>query len=133
MEKSIVTAFLLTVTLASLILTACQSTGSAKFVGSYQAVLPSATTDGWRVTLTLNDDGTATLLNDYMKGEPPVVESGTWTSENDMATVILSETEGESREQVVKISFELYEDRLFAVDFEPEDFLPSVGVQLKKE
>ena len=133
MKNFLISAFLLALTLVPLILTACQGGGSSKFVGTYQAVLPSATTDGWRVTLTLNDDGTATLLNDYMNGEPPVVESGTWTSENDTATVILSEAEGESREQVVKISFELYEDRLFAVDFEPEDYLPSVGLQLKKQ
>jgi uncharacterized lipoprotein NlpE involved in copper resistance len=133
MRKFLISAFLLVLTLVPLILTACQGGGSSKFVGTYQAVLPSATTDGWRVTLNLNDDDTATLLNDYMNGEPPVVESGTWISENDTATVILSETEGESREQAVKITFQLYEDRLFAVDFEPEDYLPSVGVQLKKQ
>jgi uncharacterized lipoprotein NlpE involved in copper resistance len=132
MKNILVPTFLLKIILLPLILTACQGADS-KFVGSYQAVLPSATTDGWRVTLTLNDDGTVTLTNDYMNGEPPVVESGTWTSENDTATVTLNEIEGEPRDQEVKITFQLYEDRLFAVDFEPEDFLPSVGVQLKKE
>ncbi len=133
MKNFLISAFLLALTLVALILTACQGGRTAKFVGSYQAVLPSATTDGWRVTLTLNDDGTVTLTNDYMNGEAPVVESGTWTGDGDTVTVILSETEREAREQVVKIIFELHEDRLFAVEFEPEDYLPSVGLQLKKQ
>ena len=51
MKKQIVIPFLLSLTLLPLILTACQG-ADPKFVGSYQAVLPSATTDGryrWQV------------------------------------------------------------------------------------
>ena len=114
-------------------LTACQGNGSSKFVGAYQAVLPSATTDGWRVTLTLNEDGTATLTSDYMDGSTPVVESGTWNSTEDTVTVIFTESGNEPLDPEVKITFQLLEDRLFVVDFEPEDYLPSVGLQLKKQ
>ena len=131
MKRDLFTALLLCLSLLSLILTACQGADS-RFVGNYQAVLPSATTDGRRVTLTLNDDNTASLTNDYMDGQTPVRESGTWDSTEDTVAVILTETGGEPREQEVKITFQLFEDRLFVMDFEPADYFPSAGLQLKK-
>ena len=131
MRKYAVISFLLSLTLLPLILTACQGADS-RFVGSYQAVLPSATTDGRRVTLTLNDDNTATLTNDYMDGQTPVRDSGTWDSTEDTVAVVFTESGGEPLDQEVKITFQLFEDRLFVMDFEPADYLPSAGLQLKK-
>jgi uncharacterized lipoprotein NlpE involved in copper resistance len=132
MKKQLVIPGLLLLALFPLILTACRGADS-RFVGSYQAVLPSATTDGRRVTLTLNDDNTAVLTNDYMDGQTPIRESGTWDSTEDTVVVILTETGGEPREQEVEITFQLFEDRLFVMDFEPADYFPSAGLQLKKQ
>ena len=39
---------------------------------------------------------------------------------------------GEPRPETAEVTFQLYEDRLFLTAFEPEDYLPSVGLQLKK-
>ena len=133
MRKFPATALLLALTLLSLSLTACQSRGSAKFVGSYQAVLPSATTAGRRLTLTLNADNSATLTNDFMNGQTPAVETGAWLeSSGDKVIVTLSQINGEPEPETVEITFQLYEDRLFVTDFVPGDYLPSVGLQLKK-
>jgi uncharacterized lipoprotein NlpE involved in copper resistance len=131
MKKQLVIPGLLLLTLFPLILTACQRADS-RFVGSYQAVLPSTTTDGRRVTLTLNDDNTAVLTNDYMDGQTPVRETGTWDSTEDTVVVVLTDSGDEPLEQEVEITFQLFEDRLFVMDFEPEDYFPSAGLQLKK-
>lgn len=132
MKKNLWAGLLLFLSLLPLIITACQSADS-RFVGSYQAVLPSADTDGRRVTLILNDDNTAALVNDYMDGRTPVRDTGVWDSTEDTVAVILTETGGEPREQEVRITFQLFEDRLFVMDFEPRDYFPSIGLQLKKQ
>ena len=132
MKRYLWAGLLLLLALLPLILTACQSADS-RFVGSYQAVLPSADTDGRRVTLTLNDDNTASIVNDYMDGQTPVRETGAWDSTEDSVAVVLTETGGEPREQEVQITFQLFEDRLFVMDFEPADYFPSAGLQLKKQ
>ena len=132
MKRYLWAGLLLLLALLPLILTACQSADS-RFVGSYQAVLPSADTDGRRVTLTLNDDNTASIVNDYMDGQTPVRETGAWDSTEDTVAVVLTETGGEPREQEVQITFQLFEDRLFVMDFEPVDYFPSAGLQLKKQ
>ena len=131
MKKQIVIPVLLLLTLLPLVLTACQRADS-RFVGSYQAVLPSATTDGRRVTLALNEDNSAVLTNDFMDGQTPVRESGTWDSTEDTVAVILTESGDKPLEPEVKITFQLFEDRLFVMEFEPADYFPSAGLQLKK-
>jgi hypothetical protein len=131
MKKQIVIPVLLLLTVLPLILTACSGADS-RFVGSYQAVLPSATTDGRRVTLSLNDDNTAVITNDYMDGQTPVRESGTWDSTEETVAVILTDSGDEPLEQEVRITFQLFEDRLFVMDFEPANYFPSAGLQLKK-
>jgi uncharacterized lipoprotein NlpE involved in copper resistance len=123
---------LLGLTLIPLLLTACQGGEASKFTGVYQAVLPSAETAGRRLTLTLNADNTATITNDYMDEQPPVVDAGDWSEAGDTVTVRLTERNGEPRPETAEVTFQLYEDRLFLTAFEPEDYLPSVGLQLKK-
>ena len=123
---------LLGLTLIPLLFPACLGGESSKFTGVYQAVLPSAETAGRRLTLTLNADHTATISNDFMNGQPPTVDSGTWSEAGDTVTVQLTERNGESRPEAASVTFQLYEDRLFVTAFEPQDYLPSVGLQLKK-
>ena len=67
-----------------------------------------------------------------MDGQTPVRDSGTWDSTEDTVAVILTDSGDEPLEPEVKITFQLFEDRLFVMDFEPADFLPSAGLQLKK-
>ncbi len=132
MAKFIRYLCLLGLTLVPLLLTACQSSEASKFTGVYQAVLPSAETAGRRLTLTLDADNSATVANDFMDGQPPVVDAGDWSEAGDTVTVRLTERNGEPRPETATVTFQLFEDRLFVTAFEPAGYLPSVGVQLKK-
>jgi uncharacterized lipoprotein NlpE involved in copper resistance len=123
---------LLSLTLIPLLLTACQGGEASKFTGVYQAVLPSAETAGRRLTLTLNADHSAAITNDFMDGQPPVVDAGDWSGAGDTVTVRLTRSNDEPRPEAAEITFQLYEDRLFVTAFEPQDYFPSVGLQLKK-
>ena len=68
-----------------------------------------------------------------MNGQTPAVETGAWLeSSGDKVIVTLSQINGEPEPETVEITFQLYEDRLFVTDFVPGDYLPSVGLQLKK-
>jgi uncharacterized lipoprotein NlpE involved in copper resistance len=55
-----------------------QSTASNGFAGIYKAFLPSASCCGQDISLYLNVDGTANLQTDYLNGEAPITESGSW-------------------------------------------------------
>lgn len=46
--------------------------------GTYTATLSSADTPGRTLTLTLNDDNTASMSVDMMNNQPATVESGSW-------------------------------------------------------
>lgn len=132
MTKFIRQAYLLGLIVIPLLLTACQSGESSKFTGVYQAVLPSAETAGRRLTLTLNANNSATVANDFMDGQPPVLDTGVWSEAGDTVTVLLTESNDEPRPETVEVTFQLFEDRLFVTAFEPQGYLPSVGLQLKK-
>ena len=132
MTKFICRAGLLGLIVMLLLLTACQSSGASKFTGVYQAVLPSAETAGRRLTLTLNADHSAAITNDFMDGQPLVVDTGVWSEAGETVTVLLTERNNEPRAESAEITFQLFEDRLFVTTFEPQDYLPSVGLQLKK-
>lgn len=61
-------------------------------VGDYSSgEMPSADTQGLKMTLTLNEDGSATVSTDYMNDEPPYEEVGDWALNAD-ATVTLNIT-----------------------------------------
>ncbi len=47
-------------------------------VGIYKGILPAATCCGQDLTLYANVDGGAVLVTDFMNGEPPISETGTW-------------------------------------------------------
>lgn len=50
----------------------------ADYAGAYAATLPAADTPGRQVTAVLAADGTVQVTADYMNGQPPIVETGTW-------------------------------------------------------
>ncbi len=50
-------------------------------VGIYKGILPAATCCGQDLTLYANVDGSAVLVTDYLNGEPPISETGTWAIE----------------------------------------------------
>ncbi len=64
----------------------------AGFVGFYKGFLPAASSPGRDITLLLGIDDQASLQTDFLNGEPPIVESGTWTVADNLVTVSLTDT-----------------------------------------
>lgn len=60
----------------------------ADYAGAYAATLPAADTPGRQVTAVLAADGTVQITADYMNGQPPIVETGTWAPAADGGIVI---------------------------------------------
>ncbi len=54
------------------------------------AEMPSASSPGRVVTLTLDSTGVATISTDYMNGEDPIVEDGAWVQIGDELSVTLT-------------------------------------------
>ncbi|MCL4298272.1 MAG: copper resistance protein NlpE N-terminal domain-containing protein [Anaerolineae bacterium] len=106
----------------------------SKFVGTYQASLPAASSPGRQMSLTLRLDGTAELSTDYLNGEAPVVETGTWQDNNDgTATVSLTgQAGGVVYEAPVVITFQLRGNTLTAVAYD-QTLYGSEGLTLERQ
>lgn len=61
---------------------------AANYYGTYEGTLPCADCSGIKTVLTLNDDTTYDLTQEYLEKEPAFNESGTYTVENDLVTLI---------------------------------------------
>lgn len=78
--------------------------------GIYKGFSPAASCCGLDWTLFLNPDNSATLKSDYLNGEPPLIEQGTWTATGDSLTVSLAGAEN-------PLSFTVAEGVLISNDF----------------
>ncbi len=56
--------------------------------GSYRAELPAADAPGHVVSLRLTGFLTARMEHEYGNGQPPVVDTGAWTKDDDGAVVV---------------------------------------------
>jgi uncharacterized lipoprotein NlpE involved in copper resistance len=64
------------------------TSGQTRSIGIYKGWSRAASSPGIDSTLYLNDDGTLKLVNDYLNGEPPIVEVGTWQASGDGTLVL---------------------------------------------
>ncbi|MFN8460057.1 MAG: copper resistance protein NlpE N-terminal domain-containing protein [Anaerolineae bacterium] len=107
---------------------------ASKFVGVYGASLPAASSPGRQMTLTLNLDNSAQLSSDYLNGEAPIVEIGTWQDNgNNTATVSLSgRLDGVVYEAPVAITFRLEGSTLTATEYD-QTLYGSAGLTLQRQ
>ena len=84
-------------------------------------VLPAADTEGRIVSLALAEDGGAALATDYMNGEDPIVEVGTWEESDDgTVAVTLTGTEDEEYDAPTELVFEADGDVLTTVEWDKD-------------
>ena len=106
------------------------------FVGIYKGFLPAATCCGQDVTLSLGQitegatwEKVARLTTDYLNGEPPIVEVGSWeVNAAGGVTITLEGREARVYDQPKIIEFEAVEGTL--TTSEDEDAYGSVGLKL---
>src|SRR5688572_8751504 len=56
-------------------------------VGIYKAMVPAASSPGIDSTLYINIDNTVRQVDDYLNGEPPIIQIGNWQLDGDRLTV----------------------------------------------
>jgi basic membrane protein A len=103
---------------------------ASDYAGTYQASLPAAASPGLNLTLTLNPDSSAEMISDYLNGQPPIIESGTWSSTNGSVIVTLTSLNGRSQNN--QISFELHESVLISTVYDVSLYGPE-GLRLAKQ
>lgn len=95
-------------------------------------VLPSASSPGRMITLTVDEDGSAEMSTDYMNDEAPVVEVGTWetnTADSSVTVTLTGNADGDYDEPVV-IVFAISEvGMLEAVEYD-QDLYGEAGLTL---
>jgi hypothetical protein len=90
------------------------------YAGTYTAQLPAADSPGRDITLTLAEDGSATMTTDYLNDQPPIVETGTWQANPDgTATVTLTAQGDREYFEPQVIVFQLEGEALSSVVFDP--------------
>jgi hypothetical protein len=90
-----------------------------ELTGAYWCAGSAASSGGLEMTLTLNDDLSAGMSSDYLNGQPPIVETGTWLIEGDgTVTVRLSETGGVSMYPIITLVFNLDGTRLKSISWD---------------
>lgn len=101
-----------------------------QMAGAYSAQLPSASSPGRGVTLTLGADQTVNLTTDYMNGKPAIVEVGRWEEgENNALTVTINGQEGRPYNEPNVISFDAVGDMLVAREYD-QAIYGSAGLRL---
>jgi hypothetical protein len=103
------------------------------YVGRYQATLPAADSPGRDITLALKADGSAELSTDYMNGQPPIVQTGTWQKQgNGSITLTLNQQNGQSLAEPISITFWLSQGQLVSTIYDLSLF-GSQGLGLQKQ
>ncbi len=104
------------------------------FAGTYKAMLPAASSPGRDITLNLKPDGSVELSTDYLNGEAPIVEIGTWQDDNDgTATVTLTgRPGGQAYDTPNVITFRLVKGELIAVVYDI-NLYGSEGLRLTRQ
>ncbi len=94
-----------------------------KFTGTFENTLPSASSPGRKITLTLAMDSTATMTTDYMNGMPVFIEKGNWYHEHEKIILAIdSDT----------LVFELINEDLVALEYDRNAW-GEKGLELKKK
>jgi|GEM_PF-3283636 len=90
--------------------------GYAEVVGVYSMSIMTNNSPAFEMVLYLNDDYSAELSYDYLAGDPPIFETGTWLINSDgTITVRLTKANGVAMYPVVSINFALENGGLTAV------------------
>ncbi len=107
---------------------------ASKFVGVYQAGLPAASSPDRQMTLSLSLDQSAQLSSDYLNGEAPITETGSWQDNgNNTATVTLSgRLDGVVYEAPVVITFRLEGGALTATEYD-QTLFGSAGLTFERQ
>lgn len=66
------------------------SLSMADIVGIFEADLLSASSPGREITLQFDNTGEVTFTQDYLTGDPPIVETGHWTFDDNSVSVTLT-------------------------------------------
>jgi LysM repeat protein len=104
------------------------------FAGTYKAMLPAASSPGRDITLNLKPDGSVELSTDYLNGEAPIVEIGTWQDDNDgTATVTLTgRPGGQIYDTPNAITFRLVKGELIGIVYDI-NLYGSEGLRLTRQ
>lgn len=107
---------------------------ASKFVGSYGASLPAASSPGREIRLSLKLDNSAELSTDYLNGEVPIIETGSWQDNgDDTATISLSgRADGVVYEAPTVITFQLSGSTLTTVKYD-QSLFGSEGLTLTRQ
>lgn len=89
--------------------------------GSYAAALPAADAEARLLTLSLADDGTASLITGYL-GQGTVVESGSWVQVGTTVTVTLDVKDGTAVEDAAVLTFEVAEGNLVNTGWDDDEY-----------
>lgn len=105
---------------------------NSKLVGSYSGILPAADAIGRIVTLDLAIDGSATMTTQFIvssvgaanQGETrkgaPIVESGTWIGEGDLARVIFTQSNGQPEDN--RVTWKLQGTNLVTTEYDQKQY-----------
>ncbi|MGL4650467.1 MAG: hypothetical protein ACRC1H_13750, partial [Caldilineaceae bacterium] len=92
-----------------------------EYAGEYVSeTLPVASSPGREISFMLDYDGTATVTTDYLNGEEPVVELGTWSMSDDGVSMVISLTGGPNSvyEAPIEWTFAVEGDTLTATEWD---------------
>lgn len=116
-----------TLTYLSLVLSRLQEeglSGDAEAVAFYTTdVLPAASSPGLQRSLIFYDDGSVQMVSDYLNGEEPIIELGSWVENEDGSlSVELTGTEDTEYEAPVALTFALADGTLTATEWDTTRF-----------
>lgn len=104
----------------------------SEVTGTYWTTMIAADTPWMEMTLYLRDDFSAEVSSDYLNGEPPISETGTWIINGDgTITVRLTETGGTAMYPVISVDFVLESWNLRSVSWD-EMIYGSEGLTLQR-
>ena len=104
----------------------------AGFVGTFSGDISSGVSVWKKVTLTLNEDGTALLTQTFPQGQTPIAEQGTWSQNPDGTITVRTTSQSRIRRaQTSPLVFRLENDELVAVQFDPKVW-SGAGMRLKR-
>jgi hypothetical protein len=85
-----------------------------EFVGVYTASLPAADSPGRDVTVALEADGSVVVTSDYLNNQPPIVETGMWSSNSSGTVTVVLTAQGDQQ---------YFEPRAYLVGLEAGELL----------
>lgn len=95
------------------------ASADGNWAGWYKAFQPAASSPGIDSTLLLAADNSVSWSNDYLNGEPPIVEVGSWEANVDgTVAVTITEREGEEADTPQTIVFALEDNLLTATEYD---------------